>query len=121
VFGFLLKHWMGITWFLGWGVAMLALLDNYIDKRARRIADKSRSAAEKLAAEDAAGAQVIRTMALYRGGGPYSERDLRDILTRAGLSEDRVLPIMWKLEAEGAAERESVFMSSFGEVTWTVK
>lgn len=117
----LLKHWIGITWFLGWGVAVLALLDNYIDKRARRIAEKSRSATEKLAAEDRTGAQVIRTVALYQGGGPFSERDLRDILIRAGLNEGRVLPIMWELEAIGAAERESAFTASFGEVTWTVK
>lgn len=121
MFGFILKHWIGITWFLGWGVAVLALLNNYIDRRARRIADKSRSASEKLAAEDRAGAQIIRTVALYRGSGPYSERDLRGILTQAGLDEGRVLPIMWELEAKGAAERESAFTASFGEVTWMVK
>ena len=121
MFAFLLKHWIGITWFLGWGVAVLALLDNYIDKRARRIAEKSRSATERLAAEDRTGAQVIRTMAFYRGSGPYSERDLRAILMQAGLNEGRVLPIMWELEAKGAAEREAAFTSSFGEVTWTVK
>ena len=121
MFAFFLKHWIGITWFLGWGVALLALLDNYIDKRARRMADRSRSAAEKLAAEDRAGAQIIRTVALYRGSGPYSERDLRDMLVQAGLDEGRVLPIMWELEAKGAAERESAFTASFGEVTWTVR
>jgi hypothetical protein len=74
-----------------------------------------------LAEQDRAGAQVIRAIALYSGGGPYSERDLRAILMRAGLNEDRVLPIMWELEEKGAAEREAAFTSSFGEVTWTVK
>lgn len=121
MFGFLLKHWIGITWFLGWGVALLALVDNWIDKRARRIAEKSRSAAEKLAAEDKAGAQIIRTVALYGGGGPYTEYDLRAVLKRSGLDENRVLPILWELEAAGAAERESAFTASFGGVTWTIK
>ena len=101
---------------------MLALIDNWIDKRARRIAERSRSAAEKLESEDKTGAQIIRTVAVYRGIGPYSEFDLRAILKEAGLNEDRVLSIMWRLEDSGHAERESAFSASFGGgVTWVVK
>ena len=119
---FVLNHWIGITWFLGWGVAVWQTIDNWIEKRAKRRADKKRSVAEELAIQDRVGAQVICTAAFYGGGGPYSEYDLRAVLKRAGLDEDRVLPIMWGLEDAGIADRKSVLSASLTDsVTWVIR
>jgi hypothetical protein len=116
--GFLRNHWIGITWFLGWGVATWAAIDNWIDKRKRRAVEESRQSSERLALETKVGCQVLRTMALYGGCGPYSENELRSVLKQAGLDENRVLPIVYELEDGGHAERNATLG---GSVTWVLK
>jgi hypothetical protein len=106
----LLKHWIGITWFLGWVVAVWQAIDNLIDKRRNRLP-------ERLAMQTKAGIQAIRLVAHDQGAGPYSEEDLRAILRKAGLDETRVLPIIWELEESGHAEKNATLS---GAVSWVV-
>ena len=105
-----LKHWVGITWFLGWGVAVWQAVENWIDKRKSRLP-------EQLAMQTNAGKQAIRLVAHYQGAGPYSEDDLRAILRKARLDESRVLPVIWELEESGHAEKDATLD---GTVSWFV-
>jgi hypothetical protein len=106
----MLKHWVGITWFLGWAVAVLSLINNWWNNRRNRVP-------EKIALQTKVGAEVIRLAAHYGGVGPYSEEDLRTVIRQAQMNEGRVMAMIWELEEKGHATKN---VTQDGEVSWFI-
>jgi hypothetical protein len=91
-------------------VAVLSLVNNWWNNRRNRLP-------ERIALQTKAGVQVIRMVAHYKGSGPYTEDELRDILSDANLDEGRVMPIVWELEEKGHATKN---VTQDGEVSWFI-